>query len=185
MYKLFTDKQENFECKLELEGASLSDSLCRLVIESSDWNLIFPGTISANGNVKIPIRKLKNIIPEGTRGKLKLEVIADEDTYFQPWQDDFETKLSKRATVEVKGQTNTSNKKVKVTVKKQIVESNLSRTLLKETLKTISKKGINKSNLKTNKGYIIDLVKNVSSNNNLTESEYKLLKTKIITYLRR
>ena len=32
-YKLYTDKKEVFECKLHLEGASLSDSSARIVVE--------------------------------------------------------------------------------------------------------------------------------------------------------
>ena len=41
MYKLFTDKKENFECKIELEGASLDDAVARLVVESKKLNLLF------------------------------------------------------------------------------------------------------------------------------------------------
>ena len=40
MYKLFTDKSELFECDIKLEGASLSKSTARLVVETSDYSLI-------------------------------------------------------------------------------------------------------------------------------------------------
>ena len=45
MYKLYTDKTEIFECKVKIDGASLSNSQARLVIESEDLNLLFKGRI--------------------------------------------------------------------------------------------------------------------------------------------
>ena len=104
MYKLFTDKSELFECDIKLEGASLSKSKARLVVETSDYSLLFDGSISSNGKCEIPIRKLKGLIDENTTGNIRLEVIA-EDTYFTPWESDFEVDASKKVTVEVKSQT--------------------------------------------------------------------------------
>ena len=104
MYKLFTDKSELFECDIKLEGASLSKSKARLVVETSDYSLLFNGTISSGGKCEIPIRKLKGLIDENTSGNIRLEVIA-EDTYFTPWESDFEVDASKKVTVEVKTQT--------------------------------------------------------------------------------
>ena len=46
MYKLFTDKSELFECDIKLEGASLSKSSARLVVETSDYSLLFNQTVS-------------------------------------------------------------------------------------------------------------------------------------------
>ena len=104
MYKLFTDKSELFECDIKLEGASLSKSKARLVVETSDYSLLFKGTISSGGKCEIPIRKLKGLIDENTSGNIRLEVIA-EDTYFTPWESDFEVDASKKVTVEIKSQT--------------------------------------------------------------------------------
>ena len=39
MYKLFTDKAELFECDIKIEGASLSNSKARLVVETNDYSL--------------------------------------------------------------------------------------------------------------------------------------------------
>lgn len=96
-YKVYADKSETFSCDIELEGANLKDTEVRLVLESENWNLMFPGEIDRNGKVNIPIRKL-NIFEEGTKGKIKMEVIA-EGTVFTPWEDDFEVKLSKKVMV--------------------------------------------------------------------------------------
>ena len=104
MYKLFTDKSELFECDIKLEGASLSKSKARLVVETSDYSLLFNGSISSGGKCEIPIRKLKGLIDENTSGNIRLEVIA-EDTFFTPWESDFEVDVSKKVTVEVKSQT--------------------------------------------------------------------------------
>jgi hypothetical protein len=112
MYKLFTDKSELFECDIKLQGASLKKSKARLVVETQDYSLMFNGSISKGGKCEIPIRKLKGLIDEDTTGNIRLEVIA-EDTFFTPWESDFEVETSKKVTVEVKSQT----------LKKPIVEA--------------------------------------------------------------
>ena len=104
MYKLFTDKSELFECDIKLEVASLSKSSARLVVETQDYSLLFNGDINSSGKCEIPIRKLKGLIDENTTGNIRLEVIA-EDTFFTPWESDFEVDASKKVTVEVKSQT--------------------------------------------------------------------------------
>ena len=103
MYKLFTDKAELFECSISLQGASLNKSKARLVVETPEYSLLFKGTINSKGKCEIPIRKLKGLIDENTTGNIRLEVIA-EDTYFTPWESDFEVDASKKVTVEVKSQ---------------------------------------------------------------------------------
>ena len=143
MYKLFTDKSELFECDIKLEGASLSKSKTRLVVETSDYSLLFNGSISSGGKCEIPIRKLKGLIDENTSGNIRLEVIA-EDTYFTPWESDFEVDASKKVTVEVKSQTTKKSiveAKVKVKVKNEkptITEKdhviNLFKLLIKEDI---------------------------------------------------
>ena len=112
MYKLFTDKSELFECDIKLEGASLSKSKARLVVETQDYSLLFDGSIKSSGKCEIPIRKLKGLIDEDTSGNIRLEVIA-EDTLFTPWESGFEVEASKKVTVEVKSQQ----------IKKPIVET--------------------------------------------------------------
>ena len=143
MYKLFTDKSELFECDIKLEGASLSKSKARLVVETSDYSLLFDGSISSNGKCEIPIRKLKGLIDENTTGNIRLEVIA-EDTYFTPWKSDFEVDASKKATVEVKSQqtkkpivetkvkVKVKNEKPTITEKQHVI--NLFKLLIKEDI---------------------------------------------------
>ena len=128
MYKLFTDKSELFECDIKLEGASLSKSKARLVVETSDYSLLFNGNINSSGKCEIPIRKLKGLIDENTTGNIRLEVIA-EDTYFTPWESDFEVDASKKVTVEVKSQQ----------TKKPIVETKV-KVKVKEEKPTITEK---------------------------------------------
>ena len=128
MYKLFTDKSELFECDIKLEGASLSKSSARLVVETSDYSLLFKGEISSNGKCEIPIRKLKGLIDENTTGNIRLEVIA-EDTFFTPWESDFEVDASKKVTVEVKSQKS----------KKPIVETKVN-VKVKEEKPTLTEK---------------------------------------------
>jgi len=128
MYKLFTDKSELFECDIKLEGASLSKSSARLVVETSDYSLLFKGEINSSGKCEIPIRKLKGLIDENTTGNIRLEVIA-EDTYFTPWESDFEVDASKKVTVEVKSQS----------TKKPIIETKVN-VAVREEKPTITEK---------------------------------------------
>ena len=143
MYKLFTDKSELFECDIKLEGASLSKSSARLVVETQDYSLLFKGDITSSGKCEIPIRKLKGLIDENTTGNIRLEVIA-EDTFFTPWESDFEVDASKKVTVEVKSQTlkkpiveakvevKVKNKKPTITEKDHVI--NLFKLLIKEDI---------------------------------------------------
>ena len=116
-YKLYTDKQETFECDLYLEGASLKDSSARILVETKDLTLLFPGKIDKKGNCKVPIKKLKGLIGENTTGNIKLEVIA-EDTLIEPWQSEFVVETAKKVTVEVKSQGN--KKQIKESSKPQV-----------------------------------------------------------------
>ena len=136
MYKLFTDKSELFECDIKLQGASLNKSKARLVVETQDYSLMFNGSISKGGKCEIPIRKLKGLIDEDTKGNIRLEVIA-EDTFFTPWESDFEVETSKKVTVEVKSQTTKKpiiEAKVKVTNSEQQHVINLLKLLIKENI---------------------------------------------------
>ena len=138
MYKLFTDKAELFECSISLQGASLKKSKARLVVETQDYSLLFNGTISKSGKCEIPIKKLKGLIDEDTTGNVRLEVIA-EDTFFTPWESNFEVKTSKKVTVEVKSPT-ASKPILEAKVKKQITLTekqhviNLFKLLIKEDI---------------------------------------------------
>ena len=157
MYKLFTDKSELFECSISLQGASLKKSKARLVVETSDYSLLFNGTISKSGKCEIPIRKLKGLIDEDTSGNIRLEVIA-EDTFFTPWESDFEVETSKKVTVEVKSQT---TKKPIVEAKVKVKENNIS-TSEKEhvinLLKLLIKENINIKNISFKRNKLNNIV---------------------------
>jgi len=98
-YPLFKDKSETFSCDVSVEGAKIDQTEVRLIIESSDWTLMFPGEVDRSGKCNIPIKKL-GILNEGSVGKIRLEVIA-EGTVFIPWEDDFKVKMSKKVSVRV------------------------------------------------------------------------------------
>ena len=164
MYKLFTDKSELFECDIKLEGASLSKSSARLVVETSDYSLLFKGEINSNGKCEIPIRKLKGLIDENTTGNIRLEVIA-EDTFFTPWESDFEVDASKKVTVEVKSQP----------AKKPIVETKV-KVKVKDEKPTL-----------TEKDHVINLLKLlVKEDINIENISYKrnALNNIVATYLK-
>lgn len=113
-YPLYKDKSENFSCDIYVEGAKTDETITRLIVETEDWTLMFPGEIK-NGKVNIPVRKL-NLFDEGQVGKIKLEVIA-EGTVFIPWEDEFKIKVSKKVSVSLNENKKVENPKKEVGVK--------------------------------------------------------------------
>ena len=170
MYKLFTDKAELFECSISLQGASLKKSKARLVVETQDYSLLFNGTISKGGKCEIPIKKLKGLIDEDTTGNIRLEVIA-EDTFFTPWESDFEVETSKKVTVEVKSQT---TKKPIVEAKVKVKENNIS-TSEKEhvinLLKILIKENINIKNISFKRNKLNNIVATYLKENTINNTD--------------
>jgi len=177
MYKLFTDKAELFECDIKIEGTSLSKSTARLVVETSDYSLMFNGKISSNGKCEIPIKKLKGLIDESSKGNMRLEVIA-EDTYFVPWKSDFEIEASKSVTVEVRSQ---SNKKV---IKENTVQvSNVKQEITKKEvnhvaniMKLLVRENINMKNLHLKKDRLNKIVATYTKYKPINENKKSVIK---------
>lgn len=113
MYILYSNKINHFEAQIEVEGASLKKTKCRLVLEGKNSNLMYYGTIDSDGLVKIPIKE--GLIPN-KRGSARLEIIAD-NTYFVPWEDVYEIETPTKVLAEV--QQNPG--KVKVKLKEKVV----------------------------------------------------------------
>ena len=165
MYKLFTDKSELFECDIKLQGASLKKSKARLVVETQDYSLMFNGSISKGGKCEIPIRKLKGLIDEDTTGNIRLEVIA-EDTFFTPWESDFEVETSKKVTVEVKTQT---SKKPIVEAKVTITNSEQQHVI--NLLKLLVKENINIKNISYKRNKLNNVVATYLKENTIKNTE--------------
>jgi hypothetical protein len=113
-YKIFRDRAETFECKVHVEGASLSNTKVRLLIKSSEWNLYFDGKMGANGRCTIPLKKI-SILSEGLKGTISLEVTVD-DTVFYPWEETFQVQASKKVKVEILSNRSQKQTGPKVTV---------------------------------------------------------------------
>jgi len=159
MYKLYTDKQELFECDIQLEGASLTDSKARLIIETEDLALLFKGKIDKGGKCQIPVKRLKGLLGESVKGTIKLEVIA-EDTYFTPWESDFEVEASKKVQVEVKSQIKEVIKESKPSVKvKNINEvTNEEKDHVLNILRLLIREDINLNNVSVRKNKLNHIV---------------------------
>ena len=170
MYKLFTDKTELFECSISLQGASLKKSKARLVVETQDYSLLFNGTISKSGKCEIPIRKLKGLIDEDTSGSIRLEVIA-EDTFFTPWESDFEVETSKKVTVEVKSQTTKKPiVEAKVTVKGDTVTITEKQHVI-NLLKLLIKEEININNISYKRNKLNNIVATYLKENTINNTD--------------
>jgi len=162
MYKLYTDKQETFECDLFLEGADLKESSARIVVESKDLTLMFKGTIDDKGNCKVPIKKLKGLMGENTTGDIKLEVIA-EDTLIEPWQSDFVVETAKKVTVEVKSQK--EKPQIKESTKPQVKIKNIKNDLnpINEIVQFFKENNITIQKVLKDKKRIVSILENYSN----------------------
>ena len=175
-YKLYTDKQETFECDLFLEGADLKNSSARIIVESNDLTLMFKGKIDKKGNCKVPIKKLKGLLDENTTGDIKLEVIA-EDTLIEPWQSDFVVSTAKKVTVEVKSQGN--KKPIKeVSSKPQVKIKSVKNysNPINEMVKVLKKNGMTLSKVLKDKKKIAPILENYSNKVNYKGGTKKFIK---------
>ena len=197
MYKLFTDKAELFECDIKIEGASLSNSSARLVVETSDYSLMFNGSITSDGKCKVPIKKLKGLIDENNKGNIKLEVIA-EDTFFIPWESEFEIQASKAVTVEIKSQSTKSPimetagpkvqvSKVKETKKinkpKKVTISESERAHIINIMKLLIHEDVNINNLSIKKDKLNKVIATYNQFKPITESSKGRVMNGVLTVL--
>ena len=175
MYKLYTDKQETFECDLFLEGADLKQSSARLIVESKDLTLMFKGEIDDKGNCKVPIKKLKGLMGENTTGDIKLEVIA-EDTLIEPWQSDFVVETAKKVTVEVKSQK--TKPQIKESTKPQVKVKSVKNYTnpVNQMVNVLVKNDITINEVLQNKQKIAPILKNYANTINYQGGTQKFIK---------
>ena len=181
-YKLYTDKIENFEAKIKLEGASLKKSKVRLVVESQDFSLMFNGTISKSGTVKVPVKRLKGLLDENTKGKIRLEVIA-EDTYFTPWESTFLVEAAKKLTVEIKSQHKDSiNESSKPQPSFSLVSQSEKQHVI-NIVRMLIKENINMKNLHIHKNKLNSIIGTYTQKNTISEEQRSPVIDKVIKVL--
>lgn len=188
-YKLYIDKNENFECDVAVKNASLKNAFARVIVESNEGlNLMFRGELKGNKCV-VPIKKMKGLLEENTNGKMHLEVVV-EDTYFKPWEDNFIVEEHTQVKVAVHEQTEPSKPTISVSTPKQTVRDipkKIERDdRLFEIALVMSKFGINKSNLKTSKrtDFKQILIEYFKSNRVIDSSAQNKLIKEVISYLK-
>ncbi len=153
-YKLFLDKTNTFQCKLELEGASLDKASVRVILEGRNRNYLYEGKITGYGDCIVNLDKLNDIFKAGDSGNMKLEVIA-EDAYFSPWESSFEIDASKKVRVEVVTPTETPKKptiKVEVKQEHKVTQSEEFNKLVEFVVNKVKSSGISSDKIKKNKG---------------------------------
>lgn len=157
MYTLFSDKKEDFKCKVQVEGSSLTETQARLVLRGGSRNIMFEGKINSDGLCVIPIKGLRSVFNEGEKGKMVLEVITNGN-YFSPWQDDFKTKLSTNVTVEVFNNEEKEPVQEMVTVEVQKPKKPKKRTSSMIVAEQLSKKNITMGNILSNKKTVKEVI---------------------------
>lgn len=129
-YKLYTDKINKFQCTVEIEGTSLSKSQARIILETDgETSYLYSGKLYDTGVCEFNLPKLKNILKEGDKGTLKMEVIAD-DVRFEPWLTEFVVVSDKKVNVVVKEQEETENSNEVVT--EQVEPEKINENILDE-----------------------------------------------------
>lgn len=164
-YKIYTDKNENFECEVSVKNASLKGLIARLVVESdNNPTLVFNGTIKGDKCI-IPIKRLKGILDENTRGNIHLELIV-EDTYFKPWKSEFIVEQHTSVKVAVNEQSQPFRKPIVAvngfpyTPLPGIKKKEINLFVPKKQIATICERfGIKKSNLRSRKEDVIQILK--------------------------
>lgn len=193
MFTIYTDKTEDFKCKIGVEGSDISKTKARLVIEGKNYSLLFDGDIDSEGNCSISIPKVKNIFNESDEGKMKLEVIS-EDTFFSPWEGDFIVKTNKKVTVEIEEKIKEPIKETKIGVnvivptqekketitespKKEVVKKTSPDTINhgKEISKILAENDITLSNIRENKDKLNKIIKEYSTKHKVNTMSEGLL----------
>jgi hypothetical protein len=185
MYKLYSDKTKKFSCNIDITGASLKECEARLVLETNSVNLLYYGKINSNGLCEVEIDKLKDLIPENTKGKLKLEVIADKQ-FFTAWEGKFIVEQQKQVKITemVEDDTQTTTKSVKVIVENDEIDEpiidntdkiNKQLQILDRQIETKNIKDLKKFNQIFE--YYSDIIKDKKL---LSETDMKYIKNKLI-----
>lgn len=109
-FVLYRDKPKVFECNVKVDGANLSKTKARLIINFDDGlSLLYRGVIEQKtGNCQIAIPALKEI-PDTDKGHAILEIIA-EDTLFESWTAPISVTKFKNVVVEVQDYSEKDNK---------------------------------------------------------------------------
>ena len=181
MYTIHLDATKIFECTLKLKGVSTKNSKVNLVIESSDMDIRCRGTISDNGKVNIPIKKLKGILDENVNGKLYLEVIA-EDNYFIPFNSEYITEVSKKIDIVENISIKSADSPVQIveTSIKGLTETTSMNIHAKRIIKNMSE---NKLNIfkSEHKSLVVEYIKSYIEKNSISASDYDTLLKEIIS----
>lgn len=172
MYIITLDTAKNFECTLKIQGASLNKSKVNLVIESNDMDIRCRGTITEKGKVNIPVKKLKGILEENSKGKMYLEVIA-EDSYFTPYKTDYITEVSKKVNLK---------ENVKITEVNQTVIADVTTNHPENIINILKENNVDIFKI-SHKSKSTQLIQSYIVKNNIKKEEYNKLMEQILSQL--
>lgn len=179
MYIVYLDQPKAFECAITLEGASIDNSKARLIMETKEGlNFIFHGSITKEGKVHIPVAKLKNILKEEQRGRMSLEVIAD-DVYFSPWSSDFETALARKVEVLIKEEVQPTKQQTKPKITVEVQNEVKKVDYLKEVAYLLKTNKISINNINENKAKLRKIIDIYCTQKKLTEAQVATLLNKL------
>lgn len=181
MLKLYKNKNQEFSCKIKIEGADKSTAKPRLILypDNDSRNIFFEGIIE--GEI-CKIRVLPNL-NISQNGKAVLEVIVEDSILFQPWKTEYEIITEKVRVEEVHVSNSFSGatvkvleEEVKVDNKNVIAEKKKVNPVIKPTIKVESKKQIEAVPVKKKKSFDDLLQEAAGMIKDDTEESKKLLK---------
>jgi len=179
MYKLFIDSDKSFSCDVDIKGCDISECHARIILETDKFSILLNGEINEDGKCSVEIPKLNNLLKEDTKGKMILEIIA-ENALFLPWESDFIVEKQKDVKVSsVKEDKKKPIKENSVTVGVRVDEEiEPPKNLMKEHISMINSL-IKENEIKTEKQFnkLFDsYLKSVISKNLFTESDIQKIK---------
>ena len=130
------------------------------------------GTITEKGKVSIPVKKLKGILEENSKGKMYLEVIA-EDSYFTPYKTDYITELSKKVNLK---------ENVKITEVNQTVIADVTTNHPENIINILKENNVDIFNI-SHKSKSTQLIQSYIVKNNIKKEEYNKLMEQILSQL--
>lgn len=183
METFYSDKTKTIECQVLVEGASIRDTKARLVLKVDDgYNYLFYGNINENGTCKIQVPALKSM--DSMKGKAIIEIIS-ENTFVEPWSEDFEIKASKSIKLEFVQNRNddSPDQKPKITILKNSNETqNITEEIMSDqAIQNVFLNAFRKLNIKkneANKKEDINKLLNIFENKT-EESDFAILKKNI------
>lgn len=177
MQKFYTDKPKLFECNISVDGAKISETKARLILEfPNNRNLLFYGKIDGSGKCEVNVPALKEL--NECEGTVLLEIIA-ESTHFESWRDNFKLEANKKVQVEVISPKENIIVEAKATPRIEILTESVEEINNKKVMgvfnKYIDENNLNINSVIKDKTKFFNMLYEYKANTNATKEDIKII----------